>query len=108
MANTRRRAPARRRSARGRSRRTRRTRGIPSLGALLPRALPRLPALDQRQRDVLGLALIAAGVFMGFVLYASGGTRAAAGGAGHGLALALGWVLGKARTLAPVALVLGG
>jgi S-DNA-T family DNA segregation ATPase FtsK/SpoIIIE len=79
------------------------------LGALLPpRALPRLPALDQRQRDVLGLALIAAGVFMGFVLYGSGGTRAAAGGAGHGLALALGWALGKARALAPVALVLGG
>ena len=35
--------------------------------------------LDQRQRDVLGLALLALGVFMGFVLYgpAAGGTAGA-------------------------------
>ena len=56
--------------------------------------------LDQRQRDVLGLALVALGVFMGFVLY--GGWDG--GRAGHGLAVALGWVLGRARVLAPLAL----
>ncbi len=60
--------------------------------------------LDQRQRDVLGLALVAAGVFMGFVLY--GGWNG--GRAGHGLAVALGWTLGRARVLAPVTLVVGG
>jgi hypothetical protein len=31
--------------------------------------LPRLPVLEQRQRDIIGLALAALGVFMGFVLY---------------------------------------
>jgi S-DNA-T family DNA segregation ATPase FtsK/SpoIIIE len=60
--------------------------------------------LDQRQRDVLGLALVAAGVFMGFILY--GGWNG--GRAGHGLAVALGWTLGRARVLTPVALFLGG
>ena len=60
--------------------------------------------MDQRGRDVLGLALLAVGVFMGFVLY--GGWNG--GRAGHGLAVALGWILGRARALAPVALVLGG
>jgi S-DNA-T family DNA segregation ATPase FtsK/SpoIIIE len=68
--------------------------------------LPRLPALDQRQRDVLGLALVAVGVFLGFVLY--GGSPTPGGRAGHALAVALGWTLGKARVLAPVALLLGG
>jgi S-DNA-T family DNA segregation ATPase FtsK/SpoIIIE len=57
---------------------------------------------------VLGLALLAAGVFMGFVLYGSGGPSAVGGRAGHGLAVALGWMLGRARVLAPVAVVLGG
>jgi S-DNA-T family DNA segregation ATPase FtsK/SpoIIIE len=68
--------------------------------------LPHLPALDQRQRDVLGLALVAVGVFLGFVLY--GGSPTPGGRAGHALAVALGWTLGKARVLAPVALLLGG
>jgi S-DNA-T family DNA segregation ATPase FtsK/SpoIIIE len=68
--------------------------------------LPRLPALDQRQRDVLGLALVAVGVFLGFVLY--GGSPTPGGRAGHALAVALGWTLGKARVLAPVALILAG
>jgi len=66
--------------------------------------MPRLPVLDQRGRDVLGLALVAVGVFMGFVLY--GGWEG--GRAGHGLAVALGWALGKARVLAPLALIGGG
>ncbi len=53
---------------------------------------------------MLGLALVAVGVFMGFVLY--GGWNG--GRAGHGLAVALGWTLGRARVLAPVTLVVGG
>jgi DNA segregation ATPase FtsK/SpoIIIE, S-DNA-T family len=73
-------------------------------GSLLGLGLPRLPVLDQRGRDVLGLALVAVGVFMGFVLY--GGWDG--GRAGHGLAVALGWVLGRARVLAPVALIGAG
>ncbi len=60
--------------------------------------------LDQRERDVLGLALVAAGVFMGFVLY--GGWNGGRGG--HAVAVALGWTLGRARVLAPVAVVVGG
>ncbi|MHB8234086.1 MAG: FtsK/SpoIIIE family DNA translocase [Solirubrobacteraceae bacterium] len=117
MASTRKRAPARsqtRRSttssrARGRGRATGRGRGKPSRGLfgslpLIGRGVPRLPVLDQRGRDVLGLALVAIGVFMGFVLY--GGWDG--GRVGHGLAVALGWVLGKARVLAPLALIGAG
>jgi S-DNA-T family DNA segregation ATPase FtsK/SpoIIIE len=63
-----------------------------------------MPVLDQRQRDILGLALMAAGVFLGFVLY--GGWDG--GRVGHGLAVAFGWALGRARSLVPVALVAGG
>jgi DNA segregation ATPase FtsK/SpoIIIE, S-DNA-T family len=65
---------------------------------------PRLPELDQRQRDVLALGLIALGVFMGFVLYGDWN----GGGVGHGLALALGWSVGRAKVLAPFALAGGG
>ncbi len=75
-----------------------------SFGSLLSGGLPRLPVLDQRERDVLGLALVAAGVFMGFVLYGDWN----GGRAGHGLAVALGWSLGRARVLAPATLVVGG
>jgi DNA segregation ATPase FtsK/SpoIIIE, S-DNA-T family len=60
--------------------------------------------LDQRQRDVLGLGLVAVGVYLGFVLYG----HWAGGRAGHGLELALGFCVGKARALAPVALIVGG
>jgi DNA segregation ATPase FtsK/SpoIIIE, S-DNA-T family len=114
MARTRKRAPARPRSSRSAAARRTSTRargrgrgksgGLLGAGALIGRGLPRLPALDQRGRDVLGLALVALGVFMGFVLY--GGWDG--GRAGHGLAVALGWVLGKARALAPLALVGAG
>ncbi len=99
-------APARARSGTGARSTRRRGRGrqLPSLASLLPGGLPRFPVLDQRERDVLGLALVAAGVFMGFVLY--GGWNG--GRAGHGLAVALGWTLGRARVLTPVALVVGG
>jgi DNA segregation ATPase FtsK/SpoIIIE, S-DNA-T family len=63
-----------------------------------------IPALDERQRDVLALALVALGIFMGFVLYLGWD----GGHVGHGLAVALGWSVGRARGLAPVALVVGG
>ncbi len=53
---------------------------------------------------MLGLALIALGVFLGFVLW--GGWNG--GRAGHALAVALGWTLGRARSLTPVAFVLAG
>jgi S-DNA-T family DNA segregation ATPase FtsK/SpoIIIE len=117
MASTRKRAPARSQSSRstaasrtrargrGRGRGGRgKPRGLFGTGLFAGGGLPRLPVLDQRGRDVLGLALVALGVFMGFVLY--GGWDG--GRAGHGLAVALGWVLGKARVLAPLALVGAG
>jgi S-DNA-T family DNA segregation ATPase FtsK/SpoIIIE len=63
-----------------------------------------MPHLDQRERDVLGLALAALGVFIGFVLY--GGWHG--GRAGHWLVVGLGWVVGGGRELAPVALLAGG
>jgi S-DNA-T family DNA segregation ATPase FtsK/SpoIIIE len=104
-ASTGRPAPARRRApARSRASSRRRGGGAASLGSLFSGGLPRLPVLDQRERDVLGLALVAAGVFMGFVLYAGWN----GGRAGHGLAVALGWTLGRARVLAPITLVIGG
>jgi len=66
--------------------------------------MPRLPVLDQRGRDVLGLAFVALGVFMALVLYAGWD----GGRAGHGLAVGLGWILGGARVLAPITLIVGG
>ena len=77
------------------------------LGALLPSGAPRMPVLDQRQRDVLGLALLAAGVFMGFVLWGSG-TGSGGGRAGHAVAVALGWAFGRARIFTPVVLAAVG
>jgi S-DNA-T family DNA segregation ATPase FtsK/SpoIIIE len=74
---------------------------------MLELPVPRLPVLEQRQRDVLGLALVALGVFMGIVLYSSGAS-APGGRAGHALAVAFGWTVGRARVLAPLALVVGG
>ncbi len=53
---------------------------------------------------MLALALIAVGAYMGFVLYGSAGTQAG-GGVGHALAVALGVGVGRARVLAPIALV---
>src|SRR5690349_2254915 len=32
-------------------------------------ALPRLPELEQRQLDLIGLGLVAAGIFLGFLVY---------------------------------------
>ncbi len=125
MPGTRKRAPARRsptrtstrarktggrggrgtRGGRGGGRgRASRSSGLLGLGSLWPQGLPRLGVLDERGREVLGLALVALGVFMAFVLY--GGWDG--GHVGHGFAVALGWVLGKARALAPLALIGAG
>ncbi len=60
--------------------------------------------LSQNQRDVLGLGLVAVGVFLGFVLYGHWD----GGKVGQGLASALGWCFGEARALAPLALVVSG
>jgi DNA segregation ATPase FtsK/SpoIIIE, S-DNA-T family len=95
-ARTTRRPPARVSRTRGKARRRA---GKAGQGAAF-----RVPQLDERQRDVLALGLVAVGVFMGFVLY--GGWNG--GRAGHGLAVALGWSIGRARGLAPIALIVGG
>ncbi|MGP8241520.1 MAG: DNA translocase FtsK [Solirubrobacteraceae bacterium] len=65
---------------------------------------PRTPELDQRQRDMIGFATIALGVFLGFVLY--GGWNG--GRVGGALTQALGWCVGEAKVFAPIALVAGG
>ncbi len=70
---------------------------------------PRLPladlrSVDERQRDVLALALIALGVFLAVVLWGGG----EGGGVGHALAVALGWTAGRAKILAPIALLGAG
>ncbi|HEY5285660.1 MAG TPA: DNA translocase FtsK [Solirubrobacteraceae bacterium] len=90
-ANARTRAPGRRGRGRGSS-------------GLLDGFSLQWPVLSQNQRDVLGLGLVAVGVFMGFVLYGHWD----GGKVGQGLASALGWCFGQARQLAPVALVVGG
>jgi S-DNA-T family DNA segregation ATPase FtsK/SpoIIIE len=73
-----------------------------SLTGRLPRLALRSPS--PVERDVLGLGLIALGVFMAFVLYGDWN----GGGAGHALAVAFGWLLGRARGLVPLALCAGG
>ncbi|MHB8490734.1 MAG: hypothetical protein ACYDA6_00760, partial [Solirubrobacteraceae bacterium] len=52
----------------------------------------------------MGWALCALGLFMGFVLYG----HWQGGGVGHGLAVALGLLAGRARWLAPPALFASG
>src|SRR5205085_10018932 len=112
VVRTTKRAPARRSSpsSRRRSRARARRGGVVALGARWARAVRAGLAASLRAslspagRDVLGLALVAAGVFLGFVLY--GGWDG--GRAGHGLSVALGWLLGGARALAPLAICIGG
>jgi DNA segregation ATPase FtsK/SpoIIIE, S-DNA-T family len=100
--------------ARTRTRSKRRGRSVIGVGVIAGRFAPRaalarlwpapLSELDQRQLDMLGFGTIAVGVFMGFVLY--GGWNG--GRVGQGLAEALGWCVGEAKVLAPIALVAGG
>ena len=83
-------APARPR-ARARAQRS-------SLGAL------GLPALEQRHRDLIGLALVALGVFLAFPLY----LRWDGGAAGHAATDGLAYALGKVGYGVPVAIVAAG
>jgi DNA segregation ATPase FtsK/SpoIIIE, S-DNA-T family len=63
-------------------------------------ALPRLPHLEQHQLDVIGLALVAAAVFFGFVFYLDWD----GGEVGYGMAQAFKWLFGGVAYLTPVAL----
>ncbi|HUA11660.1 MAG TPA: DNA translocase FtsK 4TM domain-containing protein [Solirubrobacteraceae bacterium] len=64
----------------------------------------RPPPLGDGGREVLSLALVLLGVFLGFVIY--GGWHG--GRVGQGLDEALGWLLGGARIFAPPAIALAG
>ncbi|MGH2880648.1 MAG: DNA translocase FtsK [Solirubrobacteraceae bacterium] len=107
MAATRRnpkRGPARKRTAaRGSGTRSRAKRKRRGSAGLLDH-IPAWPTLTQNERDILGLGLVAVGVFMAFVLYGHWD----GGRVGHGLSVAIGWCIGEARIFAPIALVVGG
>src|SRR5262245_15910328 len=69
-----------------------------------PVSWPSLPQLDQRQLDLLGLALVAAGIFFGCLIYLSwdggaGGSRAVDG---------LRDLVGAVHYVVPVAFVTAG
>jgi S-DNA-T family DNA segregation ATPase FtsK/SpoIIIE len=64
----------------------------------------RTPQLQQHQWELLGLALVAASVFLGFVVY----LRWEGGQAGEAIVEALRWLVGGAHYLVPVALLAGG
>src|SRR2546422_7993779 len=68
------------------------------------RSSPRLPVLEQRHADLVGLGLVALSVFLAFVLY--GGWQG--GRAGEALVEGLGWLVGAVRYLAPVAFAVTG
>src|SRR3954452_15527998 len=70
------------------------------------RSAPSLPVLEQRHLDLLGLALVALSVFLGFVLYGSAGRPP--GRAGAALVDGLGWAIGEVRYVAPVAFAATG
>src|SRR5690242_16860942 len=67
------------------TRRARRPSPVRALRETLARAFTRVPLLDQRQRELLGLACLALGSYLAFVLY--GGWDG--GRVGHGLTVAL-------------------
>ena len=95
MASRRRKQPARRKPAKGRARsRARRS--------YLSR--PRLPVLDQNQKDVLGLGLVAAAVFFAFVFYLGWD----GGEVGEAFADGFVWLFGGVGYLVPIALFAAG
>src|SRR2546423_14785998 len=63
------------------------------------RSSHRLPVLEQRHADLIGLGLVALSVFVAFVLY--GGWQG--GRAGEALVEGLGWLVGAVRYPSPVA-----
>src|SRR4051812_8849661 len=68
------------------------------------RSSTKLPVLEQRHLDLIGLALVALSVFLAFVLY--GGWQGGRGG--QALVDGLGWLVGRIRYLAPVAFMAAG
>ena len=80
-------------------------RGKPRARRAVPRpAWPRLPELEQRQLDVIGLGLIALAVFFGFLVYG----RSDGGQAGSWTVSSLRWLLGVVHYGVPVALLAAG
>src|SRR3954468_3545197 len=63
-----------------------------------------LPALEQRQLDLIGLGLVALALFFGFLVYAGWDGGRAGSDAVEGLR----WLLGAAHYLVPVALAAAG
>jgi S-DNA-T family DNA segregation ATPase FtsK/SpoIIIE len=94
MANTRK--PVKRRKPVARSTPARRRRPAPR-----KRRRPSLPVLEQRHWDVLGLGLVAFGVFLALVLY----LRSDGGRGGRAISTALAWLLGEIRFGTPPACV---
>src|SRR4051794_18827850 len=76
----------------------------PRARARARRSSPKLPVLEQRHLDLIGLALVALSVFLAFVLY--GGWEG--GRAGQALLDGLGWLVGTIRFLAPPAFMAAG
>jgi DNA segregation ATPase FtsK/SpoIIIE, S-DNA-T family len=88
MAATKKKPPARKSKPRARAR----------------RSPARKPVLEQRQLDLIGLALVALGIFLAFLLW--GGWQG--GRVGAGLVDGLGLLIGTIRYLAPIAFVAAG
>ena len=95
MASRRRKQPARRKPTRGRSR---------TRGGYFGLSRPRLPVLDQNEKDVLGLGLVAMAVFFAFVFYAGWD----GGKVGEALADGFVWLFGGVGYLVPIALFAAG
>jgi S-DNA-T family DNA segregation ATPase FtsK/SpoIIIE len=65
---------------------------------------PRLPVFEQRHLDLMGLGLVAAGVFLAFPLYMAW----EGGEAGQAIVDGLTWAVGRVAWATPVALVAAG
>ncbi len=65
---------------------------------------PRLPVLERHQLDLVGLAMVALGVFLAFPLYLGWD----GGALGAGVVDGMGWLVGELRYAVPVALVAAG
>jgi DNA segregation ATPase FtsK/SpoIIIE, S-DNA-T family len=83
---------------------TRRPKSRARRGARGRPRLPRLPPLGPQHVDLLGLGLVAAGIFLSFVVY-----RGAAGGElGEGVKDGLRWLIGVVAYAVPAGLVAAG
>src|SRR6185503_11759438 len=76
----------------------------PRARARARRSSRKVPVLEQRHLDLLGLGLVALAVFLAFVLY--GGWQG--GRAGDALIDGLGWLLGAIRFFAPLGIGAAG